>query len=245
MSDSPGRVLVTGVSSGIGHGLAKYYLDQGWQVFGTSRRSPQDLIDQTMFRFVNLDLLDESQIQPQLIELLDNVDSLDLLILNAGILGRFGDLADAELNDLKNTMAVNVWANKLVLDAIFQRGLQVKQVVAISSGAAVNGNRGWSGYSVSKAALNMLIQLYSREQLETHFCAFAPGVVDTAMQDELCSRAPDERYQAIETLRSKRGTPDMPGPDAAAAHLAAAMSRLPAIIESGSYADVRSLPEAQ
>jgi len=244
MSDFPNSVLITGVSSGIGHGLAKYYLDQGCHVFGTSRRSPNDLISHTMFRFVSLDLLEGSQIQPRLVDLLDNVESLDLLILNAGILGRFGDLADADQADLKNTMQVNVWANKLVLDALYQRDLRVKQVVAISSGAAVNGNRGWSGYSVSKAALNMLIKLYSCEQPDTHFCAFAPGIVDTAMQEELCSRSPDERYQAVETLRSKRGTPDMPSPDEAASRLAEAMSRLPEMVESGSYADVRSLLEA-
>ena len=113
MSDFPNSVLITGVSSGIGHGLAKYYLDQGCNVFGTSRRPPNKLISHAMFRFVSLDLLEGSQIQSRLVELLDNVDSIDLLILNAGILGRFGDLADADLADLKNTMQVNVWANKL------------------------------------------------------------------------------------------------------------------------------------
>ena len=38
------NILITGVSSGIGWGLAKHYLELGHTVFGLSRRTPKDLI---------------------------------------------------------------------------------------------------------------------------------------------------------------------------------------------------------
>lgn len=238
-------VLITGVSSGVGHALAKAYLEEGGEVWGVSRRMPHDLRTHPDFHFAALDLNLPLEIPAVLSRLLNGLASLDLVILNAGRLGEFGDLAEADLAELKTTMQINVWANKLVLDSLYEQEIQLKQVVAISSGASVNGNRGWSGYSISKAALNMLTKLYAQERPETHFCALAPGIVDTEIQDELLTREPDDRFPAVESLRSKRGTPEMPTSEAAAPKLIKAISHLPEWIESGDYADVRKPPLAE
>jgi len=241
-NDPPTRgLLITGVSSGIGHGLAEFYLKQGYRVLGTSRRAPSDLLEHSQFRFRSIDLGHPTAIGPPITALLDQIRHLDLVVLNAGILGDFGDLADAELDDLTRTMQVNVWSNKCVLDALYGAGVTIQQVVAISSGASVNGNRGWSGYSISKAALNMLVTLYARERPETHFAALAPGLVDTFMQEQLRTRTPDERYPAVEVLRNKQHTPDMPRPGDAAETLATTMAQLPERVSSGAYADIRML----
>jgi len=242
MSQGTNRtILITGVSSGIGHALCNYYLQDGSRVLGMSRRTPEDLVTHPGFTFGRVDLNDAAGIDAALEKLLSGTQSLSLVVLNAGVLGQFGDLAAAEHADLVQTMQVNVWANTTLLNGIFGRGIAIQQVVAISSGAAVNGHRGGSGYSISKAALNMLVQLYALEQPTTHFCALAPGLVDTAMQDQLCGRAPDDRYAAVEFLRSKRNTPDMPTPAIAAPRLAATIEQLPSLVTSGDYADVRQI----
>lgn len=46
------RVFITGVSSGIGNALSKAYLDNGWEVFGLSRRGPEELIHHERFHFM-------------------------------------------------------------------------------------------------------------------------------------------------------------------------------------------------
>jgi benzil reductase ((S)-benzoin forming) len=235
-------VLITGVSSGVGHGLAQAYLDRGWKVFGTSRRTPEDLRQRDGFVFRSLDLRDHDAIPTVLKDLLAGTSRLVLVVLNAGVLGRFGDMADADLDELSDKMDVNVWAHKVILDTLFKAGIETAQVVAISSGAAVNGNRGWGGYAISKAALNMLTKLYAAERPETHFCALAPGIIDTAMQEQLCSREPDPRYPSVEVLRSKRHTSEMPTPDEAAERLVRTFERLPSLVESGAFADIRQLP---
>ncbi|MCA9247805.1 MAG: SDR family NAD(P)-dependent oxidoreductase [Planctomycetales bacterium] len=235
------NIFITGVSSGLGHALSTHYLAAGASVFGVSRRRPGDLCQHENFHYQTLDLRTIDAIEPTMAQLLAGQQSLDLAILNAGILGTFGDLSAAYLDDLMNTMQVNMWSNKVLLDAIFRQIAGVRQVVAISSGAAVNGNRGWSGYSLSKAALNMLVALYSHEQPKTHFCAFAPGVIDTAMQDYLCGLERGDKFPALSVLRGKRGTSDMPDAATAAPRLATAMARLPALVTSGDYADVRLL----
>jgi NAD(P)-dependent dehydrogenase (short-subunit alcohol dehydrogenase family) len=235
-------VFITGVSSGIGEGLAREHLARGDRVFATARRTPaQDLLDEEGFRFSAGDLTDEEQVAAIVDELLRLESRVDVAWLNAGSLGGIGDMRDQQLSDMRATMEINVWANKSVLDELFALQVPVHQVITISSGAAVNGNRGWNGYSISKAALNMLTQLYAAECPETHFTAFAPGLVDTAMQDQLCGMEPDPKFASLATLKAARGTERMPKPDEAARRLIARLDDLRTGHESGSFVDIRKM----
>lgn len=237
--DSP-KVLITGVSSGIGHALAHEYLRRGWTVFGLSRRTPDSLLVHKEFHFQTLDLTDPPAVMLQVPALVEATDKLDLVILNAGVLGRIADMSQVSIDELQSTMRTNVWANKTLLDVLLDGRRKVSQVVTISSGAAVNGNRGWNGYAISKAALNMLTQLYAAENRETHFSAVAPGLVDTAMQDQLCGMTDQvERFPSLGVLQAKRGGPEMPEAIQLAPRLADYLQQLPDHIESGDFVDIR------
>jgi len=241
MSDKPKRILITGVSSGIGLGLTRECLQQNWAVYGTARHAP-DLGKTDRFHFVTCDLSKEKEIVSAMRKLLGSIDSLDLAVLNAGILGPFGDLREQSQEEIERVMQVNVWANKAILDTLFERDVKIRQVVAISSSASVNPCRGWGGYAISKAALNMLISLAATEHPETHFCSLAPGLVDTAMQDQLCSQQSDPRFPSLDRLKAKRGTADMPDSGEIAPRLLTVMQQLPTYITSGEYADLRRPP---
>ena len=243
MTASNRNVFITGVSSGIGHGLVTEYLRLGWNVFGVSRRATS--FDSARFRFKSLDITDEPSVGPALKDLLSDVSRLDLVVLNAGILGELADMKDTQVSQLRHVMNVNVWANKLVLDALYSEPRQISQVVTISSGAAINGNRGWNGYSISKAALNMLTQLYARENETTHFAAVAPGLVDTAMQDYLCGHPSDDRFPSLENLKVRRGTEEMPDSTGAAERLVPLFEELPSLCQSGGFIDIRQIPKKE
>lgn len=232
-------ILITGVSSGLGHGLAVKYLERGATVLGCSRREPADLIARGM-RFESIDLSDPKKGPAGMTRLLDGVASLDCVILNAGKLGTIRDMKDTPLEDLKETMEINVWANKWILDTVFDRVPTVKQVVGISSGASHSGSRGWNGYSLSKAALNMLIKLYAGERPDTHFTSFAPGLVDTAMQDYLTNLPEDDRYEPLEKLKAAKGTDAMPDGETCAGML---IEAFPELLKrpSGEFADIRRM----
>jgi len=239
------RVFITGVSSGIGFGLAKAFLASGWRVWGASRRRNEELEQHQAFRYQSTDLAKHEQIVPALRELLEGEEKLDLVVLNAGILGAFGDMRETSLGQLREVMDINLWSIKSTLDAIYSLGITIDQAVTISSGASVNGSRGWSGYAISKAALNMMTKLYAAENQDTHFCALAPGVVDTEIQDEICGRPADDRFPSIENLKSKRNTDAMPLPTAAGQMLRDVILRLPQLVKSGDYADIRQPPIAE
>jgi len=234
------NVFITGVSSGIGHALAAEYLRRGAKVYGVSRRRPDDLCEHEAFEFRSVDLNDHGATRGVLGELLGGLDRLDVVVLNAGVLSQAGDMRETDLAHLKDVTDINLWANKTVLDVVLQ-DRAVEQVIAISSGASVNGNRGWNAYSISKAALNMLVKLYAAECPETYFCAFAPGLVDTAMQEEISGREPDPRFPAFESLREKRGTEAMPSAEETAARFVDTFASLPGLVASGEYVDIREM----
>ncbi len=237
-------VLITGVSSGIGLSLAQHYLDNDHRVFGISRRASPLAGTSSALSEIRLDLTDADGMPQALKKLLGESRQLDLVVLNAGSLGEIRDMQQTPLADLRRLMDVNVWANKSLLDSLLGSGIELRQVIAISSGAAVNGNRGWNGYSISKAALNMLVQLYAKECPDIHFAAIAPGLVDTAMQEYLCGLEPDSRFPSLESLRTRRNTDEMLIPDSIAIRLAKVFERASELVQSGGFLDIRNVADS-
>lgn len=43
----------------------------------------------------------------------------------------------------------------------------------------------------------MLINLYAKEYTDTHFCALAPGLIDTKMQDYIYDLPEEKDYPAV------------------------------------------------
>lgn len=234
------NILITGTSSGLGSGLAVYYLQQGHVVYGISRKPNTKLDKNGNFRFLMQDLSEFEAVENRLPGFLDGVQVLHLVILNAGILNEIKDLKDTSLKEINKLMDVNVWANKILIDALFHEVPDIQQVVAVSSGASVSGARGWNAYALSKDALNMLIKLYSKEHPGTHFSALAPGLIDTGMQEYINNLVDDKRFPLIQRLKNARGTPEMPDPKRAAKIFAEAVSIMKHH-KSGIFMDVRKL----
>ena len=236
------RIFITGNSSGLGRGFTRHYLRQGAEVYGCSRRGCNLQESGGRLHDIHCDLGDLESIAPALDALLGGVEKLDLVILNAGILGAIKTMRDTTLEELRRIMDINVWSNKVILDWLLDSGMSIGQIVFISSGAAVNGSKGWGGYSLSKAALNMLARLYAHEFPATHLTALAPGLVDTPMQDYLCDPGSVnvEEFPSVQKLRDARGTANMPAPDEAAARIAAVIPELGSH-PSGSFLDIRTM----
>lgn len=233
-------ILITGVSSGIGNAIARQLLDQGRTVLGFSRRRPEDLLGHERFLWRELDLARLDDIGPAVRALVPEGSRLAVVVLNAGLLGGIQDLARTSRSELHRIMDVNVWSNKVLLEALWERPAVTDQVVGISSGAAVKGHRGWGGYAISKAALNMLVQIYAAERPDVHFSALAPGLVDTAMQEYMRTLPDAPEYASVLRLKQAHGTPAMPDAPTAAARLIALFPRLKQL-PSGSYHDARQM----
>lgn len=234
------KVLITGTGKGLGSGLARYYLENGDTVYGISRSKNGDLENYPDFHFISQDLSEFDEMKKTIPGFLKQAGELDIVILNAGIISEIKDLKDCSLDEIRNVMDINVWANKILIDLLFSNLRSIRQIAAISSGASVYGNRGWNAYSLSKATLNMLIKLYAAEQENTHFCSIAPGLIDSGMQEYIYSLRDDPRFSSLDKLKKTKSSGQMPTPDEAAAKLAKSLVRA-LNKESGSFLDVREM----
>lgn len=200
------NIFITGISSGIGKGVALYFAEMNYKVYGISRReldySHPNIHHQTC------DILDFEASRIKITKLLGETE-LEIVLLNAGILGKISTLKESKIKDLENTMHTNLWAQKNLID-LFLGLNNIKTIMAISSGAAIKGTPGWSGYSLSKAALNMLIQLYASENPSIKFIALAPGLVDTNMQEYISTQIDLSKFPNFKRLKDARGTQAMP-----------------------------------
>ncbi|HEY7906696.1 MAG TPA: SDR family NAD(P)-dependent oxidoreductase [Wenzhouxiangella sp.] len=240
------NVLITGNSSGLGLGLTEAFLEQGAVVRGLSRRgcplkTEMNATYDDVLRDEMVDLGDLNKIAQALESVLSDAHRLDLLILNAGVLGKIQPIHQTDVHDLEHLYRVNVWANKVILDWLIESAMPVDQVIAISSGAAINMNFGWGGYSLSKASINHLVHLYAQEMPETHLMAYAPGLVDTPMQDYLCGEVDSGDFPSVQKLKDARGTEHMPTPKMAAERLIEVLPMLKANYPSGGFVDIRHL----
>jgi len=237
------KILVTGTSKGIGAALAAKYLEEDNEVYGISRSHNEKLDRNSNFHFLQMDISDFNHVKNKLPEFLDGLDGLEIMILNAGVLNEIKDLKDTTIEEIKKVMDVNVWANKLLIDLCFNKLEKIEQVVAISSGASVSGSRGWNAYSLSKATLNMLIDLYAKEHTHTHFSAIAPGIIDTGMQDYISGLPDTLDYPAVKRLKKAKNTPEMPKPEAVSGMLVSAFKKA-RNYKSGSFLDVRDFNDS-
>ena len=148
-------------------------------------------------------------------------------------------MREVSLEALQSLMNINVWSQKILIDHLIKNN-KISNIMGISSGAAINGNVGWAGYSLSKATLNMLIQLYAKENPEIHFTAFAPGLVDTAMQNYICEEVDTKKFPSVQRLKNARNTDAMPTPAEFSRRFDDSRDRI-LKIESGSFVDIRKL----
>jgi NAD(P)-dependent dehydrogenase (short-subunit alcohol dehydrogenase family) len=234
------NVFITGSSSGLGFGLAKYYLEKGNKVYGISRKVNSGIKNRSNFKYLIQDISNFKELEINLFSFLRGVTTLDLVILNAGIMNEIKDLKETSLDEIKKVMDINVWANKIIIDKLFDEVEIIHQIVAVSSGASVSGSRGWNAYSLSKATLNMLIKLYAKEFDTTHFSALAPGLIDSNMQDYIYNLPENKKYPVIKRLKKAKGTEKMPSPEKAAEIVAAGIEKAKEY-QSGIFLDVRKM----
>jgi benzil reductase ((S)-benzoin forming) len=233
-------IFITGNSKGIGYGLANEALRRHWSVYGLSRSGCD--ISEGDIHDIKCDLADHSGIQAALEKLLGDLKHLDLVIMNAGVLGKIRKLSETSVDSINNVMDINVWSNKLILDWLFSNGIRIDQVIAISSGVAIKGYKGWGAYSMSKAVFKSLIELYSQEFSDTHFISLAPGLVDTSMQEYIRdeSRVRANEFPSVKKFRDAYGTEKMTDPVDVAKSIMDLLSEL-RTFPSGSFVDKRNL----
>jgi NAD(P)-dependent dehydrogenase (short-subunit alcohol dehydrogenase family) len=187
-------VLVTGANRGIGRALVEEALTQGAKRVYAAARQPVVHADARVTP-LTIDVTDATQIQ----QAVGNVESLDLLINNAG-LALYDDLTD--LAPLEEQLSVNLFGTLRVTQA-FLPALTVTggAIVNVGSVTAFAALPLIPAYSISKAAAFSLSQslraLLAGRGVTVH--AVLAGPVDTDMSRalDIPKASPESVAQAI------------------------------------------------
>ncbi len=171
----PGRVLVTGASSGIGAAIAERLLADGWAVLGLSRSRPP--FAHAAFEHLGADLADAAG----LASALDGAGQVDALVHAAGLL-RVGGLEALDRADGLAMWRLHVDAAVQIVARLAPAMPEGGRIVLLGSRVA-NGAAGRSLYAASKAALTGLARSWAAELAPRRITVnvIAPGATDTPM----------------------------------------------------------------
>jgi NAD(P)-dependent dehydrogenase (short-subunit alcohol dehydrogenase family) len=189
-----GRIaLVTGASRGIGRAIALAIAREGAHVVAVARTvgALEDLDDDIKSAggsasLVPLDLRKPEGIDQLGLIVFERWKRLDILVGNAGVLGKLSPLGHIEPKTWDEVMAVNVTANWRLIRSFdpLLRQSDGGRAVFVTSGAARIIHAYWGPYAVSKAALEALAKTYAAETATTaiRVSLLNPGPIRTRMR---------------------------------------------------------------
>jgi NAD(P)-dependent dehydrogenase (short-subunit alcohol dehydrogenase family) len=187
-------ILVTGANRGLGEALVEEALRRGAKRVYAGTRQPLAHGDERVTP-LTLDVTDEGQIQAAV----ESVDSLDIVINNAGV-ALYDDLGDRAA--LEQSLAVNLYGPYGVTQAFLplltrSRGAIVN-IVSLAAWAAVPV---MPAYSVSKAAAFALSQalraLLAGRGVSVHVAMLGPVDTDMTRGLEIPKAAPESVARGI------------------------------------------------
>jgi len=215
MDDLKTRIaVVTGASRGIGRATALALARAGAHVIALARTQGglEELDDEIKAAggtatLVPADLKDFAAIDRLGAAIFERWKKLDILIGNAGVLGRLSPLVHIEPKTWEEAMTVNVTANWRLtrsLDPLLRQS-DAGRAVFVTSGAAQKCNAYWGTYSVSKAALEALVKTYAAEVATTQVRAnlFSPGPTRTKMRAQAFPGEDPETLPSPETVANQ------------------------------------------
>lgn len=145
-------VLITGVSSGIGLGNAKIFIEKGHHVYGISRR----LVALDGLNHYPGDITDSNRISEIIDDIYKKEGKIDILINSAGM-GISGAVEDTLVDDAKFMFDVNFFGTFEVTKQVIpiMRENKFGKIVNISSVASILPIAFQTFYSANKAAINL------------------------------------------------------------------------------------------
>jgi len=202
--------IVTGAEQGIGAGLVERFLEEGYNVVGTSLHTGQPSSASSRLIFVEGDIRKQETAAKTVEAAIKNFGTIDVLVNNAGIfiIKPFTEFTAEDFNALAS---VNLLGFMHITQIAVKQMLKQKSgnVVTITGALADNPIAGVNASvsMITKGGLNTITRHlaieYAKEGIR--FNAVAPGVVDTPLhrndpQEQLRTQQPMGKIASIKDI---------------------------------------------
>lgn len=164
--------LVTGASKGIGAATALRLAKDGAHVILTARDAKRlESVEEAIFEaggsatIAPMDLTDGDSIARLATAVEERWGRLDILVLNAAMLGSLGPVATIDPKEFSKLVTLNIMANQALIASFdpLLRHSPTGRVVALTSSVGAHARAYWGAYGASKAALDNLVTAYGEE----------------------------------------------------------------------------------
>ena len=213
MTDTPEKTaLVTGASRGIGAALAKRLAADGYHVVLTARTSDAlEKVEDEIFdagghaTIAPMDLTEGDSIARLASAISQRWNKLDLLVLNAAMLGNLGPVTAIDGKEFNKLLTLNIVAQQALIanfDPLLRKS-DAGRLIAVTSSVGQTPRPYWGAYGASKAALEVMVQAYAQEvkRLSNVRAAILdPGATRTKMRENAYPGEDPESVKPPETV---------------------------------------------
>jgi NAD(P)-dependent dehydrogenase (short-subunit alcohol dehydrogenase family) len=204
------NALITGGSQGLGKTIARQFLAEGANVMLCARSEKElaatraELAGEFSAQKVlarTCDVSNEKQVRELVAHALQELGSVRVLVLNAGIYGPMGPTESVSLDEWRRAIDINLFGVLLPCRELIPHFKKMGggKIVVLSGGGATNPLPNISSYAASKAAVVRLMETLA-EELRSHHVdvnAIAPGALATRLVDEVLAAGPDKVGKAF------------------------------------------------
>ena len=191
------NILITGATDGIGAQISKLYSSHGANIIllGRNEEKLNKIYDhitentdtKPLILEYDLNKVSDNGAKEIANAISEEYGVLHGLIHNAAELGKLTNLENYSLDDWNKLMRVNLTAPFLLTKYLLPSLKEADngRVILTSSGVAHRGRAFWGAYSISKAALKTMQEIFSEEFEESSsvkFFSFDPGATRTKMR---------------------------------------------------------------
>lgn len=164
--------LVTGASRGIGAATAIALAAAGAHVILTARTATElEKVEEEIFStggtatIAPLDLTDGDNIGRLAVAVKERWGRLDILVLNAAMLGSLGPVSTIDAGEFNRILTLNLLSQQAMIAAFdgLLRKSDAGRLIALTSSVGTKPRAFWGAYGASKAALEILVSSYGAE----------------------------------------------------------------------------------
>lgn len=194
--------VITGGTRGIGLGIAKTLLKNGFSVVVSARKISEEIENLKeeycgKVHFVSCDISSEADIENLASEVKEKFGTIDLLVNNAGVApNERKDILEITPEDFSQVVDINLKGTFFVTQRLAPLLIENKggRIVNISSMSSYTASLNRGEYCISKAGISMTTKLFAARLAEygVSVIEIRPGIIETDMTAKV-----KEKYESM------------------------------------------------